>query len=67
MRRQLLTAAAAKDAPAAALYEVAKMYDTGAYGAVPSTKKAVEFYEAVRWDLGYLGVFWNYGVCGRWW
>jgi hypothetical protein len=48
MRRKLLTAAAAKDAPGEALYEVAKMYDSGAYGMAPNPSKAVQFYEAVR-------------------
>lgn len=47
IRRELLTAAAARDAPGEALYDVAKMYETGAYGAVPSPEKAVQFYEAV--------------------
>ncbi len=48
MRKKWLAAAAGKDAPAEALFEVAKMYDTGAYGMAPHPGKAVEFYEAVR-------------------
>ena len=56
IRRELLTAAAARDAPGEALYDVAKMYETGAYGAVPSPEKAVQFFEAVRFG----GLVWGF-------